>query len=314
MAIALGSNLGDRLGHLRAGLGGIRALGTVTAVSSLYETAPVGGPAGQGRYLNAVAVVETGLGPEELMATLLRLEEDRGRVRGERWGPRTLDLDVVAHRGPPVSAPTIEIPHRRAVERRFVLEPLTEVWPQAQVADGVTAQEALAALEKGGVFRWEGDWEVSVPRLGWIGSALVISQFVLIAVALIVAFATLGPVPVWLTVASLGLAFAGSGLVVSGALALGRNLSALPDPRPGSALTERVIFRQVRHPIYGGVMIGSLGLVAMAGSWWALLPVSMLVAVLMVKSRLEERALTLAFPDYPDYAARVRRRFIPYVW
>ncbi len=313
-AVALGSNLGDRLGHMRAGVGGLRSLGTVTGISSLYETAPVGGPENQGPYLNAVVVLESDLGPEDLMLSLLEIEKGRGRIRHQRWSPRTLDLDIVAYKGDPVSTALAEIPHPLAHERRFVLEPLCEVWPQAKVTADLGAEEALARLPAGGVFRWNGDWEFSLPRLGWIATGLVFVQLTLIALTLIVAFATIRSVPGWEMAVGMALAVVGSFMVAAGGLGLGRNLSALPEPRPGSTLTETGIYRRVRHPIYGGVIIGSVGLMLVAGSGWVGWPVVALAILLRVKSGFEERALRLAFPDYPGYSDRVRRRFIPFVW
>lgn len=313
VAIALGSNLGDRLDHLRVGLKGLRELGTVIAVSSVFETAPVGEP-GQGPYLNAAALMETELDPDDLMRGLLAIEASRNRIRTGRWTARTLDLDIVAHRGEPVTTATTQIPHPRAAERRFVLEPLTEIWPQAPVGADLTAEEALRRLPGGGVFRWEGDWEVAVPRLGWIAPALVMGQMVLIGAILIVCFLTIrSPIPLWRTVVGGLSALVGSGLVVSAALALGSRLSALPDPRPGPGLIGRGPFRLARHPIYGGVLLGSLAMMVLAGSWWPLPLALILAGLLWVKSGLEERALTLMFPDYPDYRSRVRRRFVPWI-
>jgi 2-amino-4-hydroxy-6-hydroxymethyldihydropteridine diphosphokinase len=146
-AVALGSNLGDRAATLESALAAVAQLGEVVAVSVFHETAPVGGPE-QGDFLNAVVVMETALGPEELLAGLQRIEDDHGRIRVERWGPRTLDLDLVAMDGVRRNTPELTIPHPRAVERRFVLAPLVEVWPDAEVAPGVTASQALAALDQ----------------------------------------------------------------------------------------------------------------------------------------------------------------------
>jgi 2-amino-4-hydroxy-6-hydroxymethyldihydropteridine diphosphokinase len=145
--VALGSNLGDRMATLDAA---VRALDAdeqthVMAVSRVYESDPVGGPE-QGPYLNAVAVLETDRDPHSLLGLLLLTEERLGRVRTERWGPRTADLDLILYDGPPVISPDLTVPHPRARERAFVLVPLLEVDPYATFPDGETAAEALVRL------------------------------------------------------------------------------------------------------------------------------------------------------------------------
>jgi 2-amino-4-hydroxy-6-hydroxymethyldihydropteridine diphosphokinase len=145
--VALGSNLGDRMATLDAA---VRALDAdeqshVMAVSRVYESEPVGGPE-QGPYLNAVAVLETDRDPHSLLDLLLLTEDRLGRVRAERGGPRTADLDLILYDGPPVSSPDLTVPHPRARERAFVLVPLMEVDPYASFPDGETAAEALVRL------------------------------------------------------------------------------------------------------------------------------------------------------------------------
>lgn len=141
-AIGLGSNLGDRHEHLTSAFDELAVLGRVVAVSSLYETEPVGGPE-QGDYLNAVVLVDTDLSPREVLRHLLGIERAHGRIRRERWGPRTLDLDLLVHEGTTVDEPGLTVPHPAIRERRFVLEPLSEVWPEAPIGDGVIASEAM---------------------------------------------------------------------------------------------------------------------------------------------------------------------------
>jgi len=128
--LGLGSNLGDRLGLLSAAVRSLAATPEikVTAVSRVYETAPVGGPE-QGPYLNAVVALDTGLGPFELLAVAHRLEAEAGRVRSERWGPRTLDVDVLLVGDQRVSSEELTLPHLRLWERGFVLAPLSDVAP-----------------------------------------------------------------------------------------------------------------------------------------------------------------------------------------
>jgi 2-amino-4-hydroxy-6-hydroxymethyldihydropteridine diphosphokinase len=127
--LGLGSNLGDRLAHLERAVALLAAAGDVVAVSSVYETAPVGGPE-QGPYLNAVVELWTTDPPRRLLERCRRLEEDAARVRGVRFGPRTLDADVLVVGDEQVAEPDLEVPHPRMFERRFVLAPLRELAPE----------------------------------------------------------------------------------------------------------------------------------------------------------------------------------------
>jgi 2-amino-4-hydroxy-6-hydroxymethyldihydropteridine diphosphokinase len=136
--VGLGSNMGDRRGHLRRALAGLPDL---VRVSRLYETAPVGGPPGQDDYLNVVAELDTTLAPRALLDLARQLEEEADRVRTVRWGPRTLDVDVLLVEGVEVDEPDLVVPHPRMWQRRFVLEPLAELAPdlvsdEARIASG----------------------------------------------------------------------------------------------------------------------------------------------------------------------------------
>jgi 2-amino-4-hydroxy-6-hydroxymethyldihydropteridine diphosphokinase len=122
--LSLGSNIGGRRGWLKEA---VASLDGVVAVSPVYETEPVGGPSGQHRYLNIVVALETDLTPRELLGVCHRLESAANRVRGERWGPRTLDVDIIWHDAGPVDEPDLQIPHPRMFERRFVMRPLADV-------------------------------------------------------------------------------------------------------------------------------------------------------------------------------------------
>jgi 2-amino-4-hydroxy-6-hydroxymethyldihydropteridine diphosphokinase len=128
--LALGSNLGDRLAHLQAAVDGLAdAPGIrVEALSRVYETAPVGGPR-QDPYLNAVVAVDTGLDPYGLLELAQQLERDAQRVRGERFGPRTLDVDLLLYDDLGLDDPNLTLPHPRMWERGFVLAPLRDVAP-----------------------------------------------------------------------------------------------------------------------------------------------------------------------------------------
>jgi 2-amino-4-hydroxy-6-hydroxymethyldihydropteridine diphosphokinase len=125
--LGLGSNLGDRLEVLRAA---IAALPDLVAVSSVFETEPVGGPAGQDPYLNAVAELWSTASPRALLGLARRLEADAGRTRGVRWGARTLDVDVLLVGDLVVDEDDLVLPHPRLAERRFVCAPLAELAPE----------------------------------------------------------------------------------------------------------------------------------------------------------------------------------------
>jgi 2-amino-4-hydroxy-6-hydroxymethyldihydropteridine diphosphokinase len=122
--VALGSNLGDRVAYLRFGL---ERLSNVIAQSQVFETDPVGGPDNQGPYLNMVVVVDTDLDPFAMLRRLLQIEAEANRVRIQRWGPRTLDLDLLFYDDYTIQSEELTVPHPRFAERRFVLEPLSEV-------------------------------------------------------------------------------------------------------------------------------------------------------------------------------------------
>ena len=132
--LGLGSNLGDRLAVLRAA---VASLPDVVAVSPIYETDPVGGPE-QGPYLNLVVELATDRTARALLEAARVVEAAAGRVRAERWGPRTLDVDVLWVDGVEVDEPDLEVPHPRMFERRFVLVPLADLAPDL-VPDDVLA-------------------------------------------------------------------------------------------------------------------------------------------------------------------------------
>ena len=132
----MGSNLGDRRAVLAAA---VAALDGVVAVSPVYETDPVGGPE-QGPYLNIVVELETGCGARELLTAALALEAAAGRERRVRWGPRTLDVDVLWVEGETVDEPDLRVPHPRMHGRGFVMVPLADLAPD--LAPGWTADGA----------------------------------------------------------------------------------------------------------------------------------------------------------------------------
>lgn len=136
--LGLGANLGDRLATLQRAVdllaaGGVRSV----ACSRVWETEPVGGPPGQPTFLNAVVRVETSLDPQGLLAAAHRVEAALGRERAIRWGPRTIDIDVLLLDDLVVDDPNLTVPHPRMTERAFVLLPLLDIDPDPVLAGGV---------------------------------------------------------------------------------------------------------------------------------------------------------------------------------
>jgi pantoate--beta-alanine ligase len=140
--LALGSNVGDRVGNLTQALDELAARGNagmtpprncdtpairILETSSFFETRPVGGPVGQPRFLNAAATIETQLSPTDLLRELQAVEHRLGRVRGEHWGPRTIDLDLLFFGDAVIDEPQLVVPHPQVQERRFVLAPAEEI-------------------------------------------------------------------------------------------------------------------------------------------------------------------------------------------
>ena len=148
--LAVGSNLGDRSAHLA---GAVASLPDVVGTSPVYETDPVGGPGGQGAFLNAVVELHTRLGPYQLLAAARRAEEAAARVRLERWGPRTLDVDVLIVGDEVVDdPPELVVPHPRMWQRAFVLRPLADLAPEV-IAERPGAAEAIEAAIAAGRVR-----------------------------------------------------------------------------------------------------------------------------------------------------------------
>ena len=155
--LSVGSNLGDRLGTLQGCVQAIGGLGDtdVLAISPVYETAPVGGPA-QPDYLNAVLIVSTALPPLDLLAATQGIEAEFGRVRpqgAERFGPRTLDIDVISYAELVSDDPVLTLPHPRAHERAFVLAPWHDVDAGASLPGRGPVAGLLAGLDRRGVRR-----------------------------------------------------------------------------------------------------------------------------------------------------------------
>ncbi len=159
VVIGLGANLGDRLATLKEARARILTLGRIVASSALYETLPVGPP--QPDFLNGALRLETELAPELLLDALLEIERGLGRVRRERWGPRTIDLDILWGRGICLTEPRLVVPHPELEKRAFALLPLLDVAPDAANPSGVPYRAISASLDLG-VLR-----EVFGSRAGW---------------------------------------------------------------------------------------------------------------------------------------------------
>lgn len=151
MVLSLGSNLGDRLAHLQAAVDVVHRRLGVLAVSPVYETAPVGGPP-QDDYLNAVLLTAVER-PWDALEAAREAEAARARQRTERWGPRTLDVDVVSVDDVVADDPELTLPHPRAHERAFVLAPWLDVDEAAELAGHGAVARLLAALDSSGVRR-----------------------------------------------------------------------------------------------------------------------------------------------------------------
>ena len=146
VAIALGSNVGDRRAHLDYAVSALRAFVTNLAVSRYYDTVPVGGSGPQAMFLNAAAVGETTLTARALLDALLAIEQERGRERPYVNAPRTLDLDLIVLGDVVLDEPGLTVPHPRFRQRRFVLEPLAAVAPDLRdPVSGKTVEELFEA-------------------------------------------------------------------------------------------------------------------------------------------------------------------------
>ncbi|MDP6166589.1 MAG: 2-amino-4-hydroxy-6-hydroxymethyldihydropteridine diphosphokinase [Gammaproteobacteria bacterium] len=142
--IGIGSNLDNPIDHVQRAIDEVKQLplSRLVAASSLYGSKPMG-PQDQPNYINAVAQIETQLDPITLLDSLQQLEQDHQRVREQRWGPRTLDLDIVVYADQHIDHPRLQVPHIGMHERNFVLYPLAEISPQLKLPDGTVLQQLL---------------------------------------------------------------------------------------------------------------------------------------------------------------------------
>lgn len=151
--LSLGSNVGDRDGNLKEAIRRLQTIGSVQSVSSVYETEPVEFTA-QGWFLNCVVALETQETPGRLMAKLLDIEREMGRVRTRKKGPRIIDIDILLFANVVVNSPEVTIPHPAMTQRRFVMEPLAEIAPAVMHPTlNKTARELLEDLPAGPIVR-----------------------------------------------------------------------------------------------------------------------------------------------------------------
>lgn len=154
--LALGSNLADPLHQVRNALDALAAIPDTrrAAVSSFYRTPPYG-PPDQPDYLNAAVALDTQLSPEALLDHTQRIELEQGRVRkAERWGPRTLDLDILLFGDRVLNTPRLTVPHYDMHNRAFMLVPLLEIAPQARLPDGRALAAIAAELDSSAILPW----------------------------------------------------------------------------------------------------------------------------------------------------------------
>ncbi len=154
--LSLGSNIGDREDYLARAVESLEATERVVAVSTVYETEPVGGVE-QDPFLNIVAKIETALAPEALLDCCHEIEQEAKRVREIRWGPRTLDVDILLYGDRRIETATLVVPHPRMTERNFVMAPLLELDPTLidhPLLDGYDPDSAIGAVTSIGPLPW----------------------------------------------------------------------------------------------------------------------------------------------------------------
>lgn len=155
--IAVGSNLADPVSQAKQAIEALKTLpkSEFLLASSLYSSTPMG-PQNQPDYINAVVSINTSLTPLELLDCTQAIEQEQGRVRkDERWGPRTLDLDIVLYGNEVINSERLIVPHYGMKEREFVLYPLAEIAPSLQLPDGTEVSELLEQVDRNGLSIWQ---------------------------------------------------------------------------------------------------------------------------------------------------------------
>jgi 2-amino-4-hydroxy-6-hydroxymethyldihydropteridine diphosphokinase len=300
----------------------------------LYETAPIGGPE-QDAFFNAVVVVDTHLEPRPLLDELHRIEAESGRVREVRWGPRSLDLDLILFGTERAEGGGMVVPHPRMGERRFVLDPLVEIWPEARTPEGTPVASFLPGVADQVVEvlgSWWPEYATEHPAEGeespgGPGARAAPSTFTArggwwVVVQAVLGGAVAGAAVVlnetmeagrWLAWTGVGLALVGVLLAVLGLLHLGVSLTPYPEPLELGNLVHGGIYRVARHPVYGGISLAMVGLALYQLSWAGLIVAVGAGVFFWFKAGFEERRLLLKYPGYADYRTRTRARMIPWV-
>ncbi|MGI9948136.1 2-amino-4-hydroxy-6-hydroxymethyldihydropteridine diphosphokinase [Vibrio hyugaensis] len=155
--IAVGSNLADPVSQAKLAIEALKTLPKTAFIqaSSLYSSTPMG-PQNQPDYINAVVAIKTNLTPLELLDCTQAIEQEQGRVRkDERWGPRTLDLDIVLYGNEVIDSERLTVPHYGMREREFVLYPLAEIAPSLQLPDGIEVSSLLEKVDRNGLNIWQ---------------------------------------------------------------------------------------------------------------------------------------------------------------
>ncbi len=276
----------------------------MVAVSPIYRTAPVG-VVGHPEYLNAVVVIETDLTARQLLRGLLSIEHAAGRTRTSLPSPRPIDLDLILFGTQVVEEPDLVVPHPKMLERRFVLEPLLDVWPDAPVPGGRPLSEALTAVR---------DQTVEPAERGgrWVAVQAILASALLAAA--IWDRGSMGLAGTWFEWVGRLLIAAGALQAVLGLRQLGSQLTAFPEPLRQARLVDHGIYGLVRHPLYGANVILAAGLALHQNSWWAIVAAIVSAVFYAFKAVSEEQRLVFRYPGYRSYEERVRARLIPFIF
>lgn len=303
-AVSLGSNLGARRKHLTNAREALADLGEVLAVSPVYRTAPVG-VEDHPDYLNAVAIIETELTARQVMRALLSIERTAGRQRGDTPLPRPIDLDLLIFGQEHIDDADLVVPHPRMLDRRFVLEPLHDVWPEAPIPGGRSLPDALAAVA---------DQDVEPAERGGLWVAVQAALAGALLVAAIWDRGSLGLAGGWFEWVGRALVLAGAVQALLGLRHLGSQLTAFPEPINRGRLVEHGIYGVVRHPLYGANVILIAGLALHQNSSWAIVVAVISAGFYAVKAISEEQRLVFRYPEYRAYEQRVTSRLIPFIF